>query len=286
MKTICIYHKNCFDGICAAWVVSKVYPNAELVPMSYGDSLQWLFHNRVNEGVYTENDNLIIVDFSFKRDVMINLRDLFPNITVLDHHKTAEANCKGLPFCHFDMNESGASMAWKWFFENQPLPMVVRYVKDRDLWQFKEMHSEAINAFIQSWPMTIESYDMLSQMLEHDLGFERALQGGTSINRYKQTMVQAMCANAAFQSEAVYPYFPEKIPIVNASMLFSEVGHELCKMFPDSLFGAYYFDRPKDGIRQWGLRSIGNFDVSEIAKQHGGGGHKNAAGFEQSLSAI
>jgi nanoRNase/pAp phosphatase (c-di-AMP/oligoRNAs hydrolase) len=29
----------------------------------------------------------------------------------------------------------------------------------------------------------------------------------------------------------------------------------------------------------YSLRSIGDFDVSELAKRYGGGGHKNSAGF-------
>jgi uncharacterized protein len=33
-------------------------------------------------------------------------------------------------------------------------------------------------------------------------------------------------------------------------------------------------------MQQWGLGSMGDFDVSEIAKAYGGGGHKNAAGFQ------
>jgi nanoRNase/pAp phosphatase (c-di-AMP/oligoRNAs hydrolase) len=42
-------------------------------------------------------------------------------------------------------------------------------------------------------------------------------------------------------------------------------------------FAACYWDTPEG--RVFSLRSIGDFDVSEIAKQYGGGGHKNASGF-------
>jgi nanoRNase/pAp phosphatase (c-di-AMP/oligoRNAs hydrolase) len=71
-----------------------------------------------------------------------------------------------------------------------------------------------------------------------------------------------------------------KVRVVNATVLFSEIAGELAE---DSPFGACYFDR-HDGKRQWSLRSRdGGVDVSEIAKAHGGGGHKNAAGFEEAL---
>ena len=30
-KTVVIYHANCADGFCCAWLLSKVYPDAEFV---------------------------------------------------------------------------------------------------------------------------------------------------------------------------------------------------------------------------------------------------------------
>ena len=67
-------------------------------------------------------------------------------------------------------------------------------------------------------------------------------------------------------------------PPVNATVLFSDIAGELAK---DRPFGACYFDRG-DGKRQWSLRSRdGGIDVAEVAKANGGGGHRNAAGFEQ-----
>ena len=66
--------------------------------------------------------------------------------------------------------------------------------------------------------------------------------------------------------------------VANATVLYSDIAGELAKGRP---FGAVYFDRA-DGKRQWSLRSTDEgVDVSEIAKVHGGGGHKNAAGYEE-----
>lgn len=278
MKTVCIYHKNCFDGICAAWVVSKMYPSAELRAFSYDMEFPW--HE------YGKDDNIIIVDFSFKRDIMLAIKEQCNRLLVLDHHKTAQANCEGLDFCKFDMNESGASLAWNFFFPNHDIPNLIKYIKDRDLWRFNEPNSESVNSFIQSYPMDIQTYEGLYQRLESYDGLKQAKATGDGILRYKQTMVETICKNAAFQEEIHYPHFPYGVPIVNTSILFSEVGHKLCKLYPDAPFTAYYFDRLNDAIRQWGLRSIGDFDVSEIAKKFGGGGHRNAAGFEQKLSVL
>ena len=60
----------------------------------------------------------------------------------------------------------------------------------------------------------------------------------------------------------------------------SDAGHELGKGRP---FAACYWDTP-DG-RVFSLRSSADgADVSEVAKQYGGGGHRNASGFRVSFA--
>lgn len=283
METKVYYHKNCFDGICAAWVISKIYPDAEFIPAQYGD-LQ-LMQNIQQDCFENANINYryIIVDFSFPKDLMIQMYNKAKEILVLDHHKTAQANCEGLNFCIFDMNMSGAELAWFHFQELGMLgktPNLVKYIGDRDLWKFKLPNSADINAYIQSFPMTLEDYEYLYDTLEN-YPLDKAADIGKGIERYKNSMVESMCKNA-------HPYKMEEylIPIINSTLLFSEVGHYMCNQTYEWLgnnkpaFAASFFIRP-DGKKQWSLRSIGDFDVSEIAKRFGGGGHKNAAGFEQ-----
>jgi nanoRNase/pAp phosphatase (c-di-AMP/oligoRNAs hydrolase) len=99
------------------------------------------------------------------------------------------------------------------------------------------------------------------------------IDAGSAILRREAQIVDDHVRNAAEREMAGH-----KILCVNATTLFSEVAGELAK---DRPFGACYFDRA-DGKRQWSLRSRnGGVDVSEIAKAHGGGGHRNAAGFEE-----
>lgn len=271
-KVVCIYHSNCFDGIAAAWVISKQFPDAEFIPANYGDTK---LINNIQQDCY-ENANInyhyIIVDFSFPRELMIQMWNKAESMIVLDHHKTAQKDCEGLEFCQFDMNESGASLAWKYLFTNAPIPNLIRYIKDRDLWLFKENQSNEINAYIQSFDMNIETYNKLYEILENNLIMP--YEAGSAIVRYKERLTKQICQTARpmeIQGHIVL--------VANSPVLMSEVGHELA-LQNRGPFGAYYFDR-SDGIRQWGARSIGDFDVSEIAKKFGGGGHKNAAGWQE-----
>lgn len=208
MNTICIYHANCFDGMCAAWVISKVYSNAEFVPANYGDKQ---LENNLLQDCYENaniNNRYILVDFSLPRELM-KLMASKAEILVLDHHKTAQANCEGLPFCKFDMNMSGAELAW-WYFQQEgtlgETPKLVRYIGDRDLWKFKLDHSEEINAFIQSYPMKLDIYNNLARSLETESGFQAALEGGLAINRYKSQLTEQICKTAKFMNINGYFY--------------------------------------------------------------------------------
>lgn len=65
--------------------------------------------------------------------------------------------------------------------------------------------------------------------------------------------------------------------------LTSDVGHELANQ--SGTFGLLW-SITKDGHCACSLRSNGDYDVSAIAKKFGGGGHKNAAGFEVPIKTL
>lgn len=96
---------------------------------------------------------------------------------------------------------------------------------------------------------------------------------GFAILRYQNQVVDSQCANAT-----EIELNGHKVLCVNATVLISEIAGKLAEGRP---FGASYFI-DGDGVKRWSLRSRdGGIDVSEIAKRRGGGGHRNASGFEE-----
>jgi nanoRNase/pAp phosphatase (c-di-AMP/oligoRNAs hydrolase) len=73
-----------------------------------------------------------------------------------------------------------------------------------------------------------------------------------------------------------------RVPVANLPYtMSSDAGHEMAKGRP---FAACYWDTPEG--RVFSLRSNDEgVDVSEVAKQYGGGGHRNASGFTVSFAA-
>ncbi len=272
--TTVVAHGNCMDGWTAAWVARKKLGTK---------GVRYLFANYGNPPPPLEDDDRVyVLDFSYPRAILEDMASEVPTV-VLDHHRTAEQDLKGLPFCTFDMNHSGAMLAWRHFFPGEEPPALVRYVEDRDLWRFALPHSREVSGWLWSWfyPTTEETWtvwDEVAALLDGGpLTRERAINEGTAILRMRNAFVAQMVEHAIWRelTDGTEVY---RVPVVNASILFSEVPEALCKKYPEAPFAAYYFDRG-DGKTQWGLRSRGGFDVSRVAKFYGGGGHAAAAGF-------
>ncbi len=273
-QTVVVYHANCADGHCAAWIAHQIYGDAaDYVPAQYGDDPPDVRGRKV-----------YILDFSFKRDILFKVvGDANGDLTILDHHKTAQAalagfaeecqsNDIGNPTVVFDMGKSGGRLTWEHFYPDARSPWLVDYSEDRDLWLWKCDRSKEINAFLGSLPRTFEMWDALANQGKDSKTWDTWIDQGAAILRYQDQLVDAICATAREVKIGGY-----KVLAANTSVLFSDVAGKLAEGRP---FGAAWFLR-SDGKRQWSLRSRDNgIDVSEVSKKYGGGGHAHASGYE------
>jgi len=264
-KNLCIFHGNCLDGFSAAWAVRHAL--ADDVAFYKG------IHQQSPPDV-TELD-VILVDFSYKKDVLLDMLKVAASITILDHHVSAEKDLSELLEAGkinglFDMNKSGAMLAWEWFNPGLPAPVLINHVQDRDLWQFKLDGTKAINAALSSYAYDFEVWDRLMDSDEEAL--EALKRDGDAIERRLQKDVAQLIA-AGVRRMIIGGY---DVPVLNASSAYvSDAGHIMSIGEP---FAACYWDHP-DG-RSFSLRSSeAGIDVADVAKRYGGGGHEKAAGF-------
>jgi len=280
--TICIYHGNCADGFGAAWAVREALGDID-------------FH----AGVYQEPPpdvsglDVIMVDFSYKADILHEMGHKARTILILDHHKTAaedlakypppldgpynpnamhdwqrDCNAPNATHALFDMDRSGAGITWDYFFPDKPRPELINYIEDRDLWRFALSKTREIQAAVFSYPYDFEVWDGLM----HSVDLSRLALEGEAIERKHHKDI-AELTGVVTRNMKIGGYV---VPMANLPYtLTSDAGHLLAEGYP---FAGCYWDTP-DG-RVFSLRSRDDgADVSEIAKQYGGGGHKNASGF-------
>jgi len=261
-----IYHKNCYDGYTAAHIVKKRFPESRMIPSSYGDDLPEVYLG----------DTVYIVDFSFPPEMIEDLCRMAVNVYVYDHHKSAIERLEYLKIDNLhmvlDVDRSGAQITWDELYPDQEYPVLVAYTADRDLWKWELPNSKEINRFIRLFKMS--DFEALEWNLENQLF--NCVATGAILLRQSEKEVGFSCRN-----RRILNWGEHKVSVLNASHYISETGNRLAST-DEVDFAAIWYIR-SDGMVQWGLRSVGDNDVSSIAKKHGGGGHKNAAGFTLSL---
>lgn len=266
-KVLCIYHGNCADGFTSAWAARR----------ALGDGVE--FHAGVYQDAppICDGRDVLLVDFSYKRAILEEMREHASSVTILDHHKTAEADLRDLAGVEavFDMNRSGARITWDYFFPGQSPPPVLLHVEDRDLWRFALEKTREIQANIFSYPYDFEVWDRLMFERPEVLAAE-----GAAIERkhFKDIAELTKVVTRPMKIAG------QVVPMANLPYtLTSDAGHLLCgDEYP---FAGCYWDTPEG--RVFSLRSRNNgADVGEIAKLYGGGGHAHASGFRVSFDKL
>jgi oligoribonuclease NrnB/cAMP/cGMP phosphodiesterase (DHH superfamily) len=253
-----IYHANCTDGFGAAFSAWKLLGNrADYYARSHGD-----------KPPNVKGKNVVILDFSFDNKTIKKMIKDANNLLVIDHHKSAMVALHDISNTIFDMSKSGATMSWEWFHPGKESPKFIQYITDRDLWKWELPYSKEFSAAFDMVPYEFEEFEKF----EDDSVFDDAVKRGSFILAYSKTVVKKVCDKAVRKK-----YKDMNVLVVNSSHWISEVG---AKLSPDCDFALiWYYDHNEQQTRV-SLRSFhDHIDVSEIAKDYKGGGHRKAAGF-------
>lgn len=253
--TVILYHAECTDGFAAAWALWKRYPDARYFAVKHGDA----------PPANLAGQHIVIVDFSYTRPILETMAKNSGSLVVLDHHITAEKTLSDLPYAYFDQSKSGAVLGWEWAHD-EPVPWLLRYVQDKDLWTWALPNSREISAALASHPFDFQLWNRFEQQeLERE---------GRAILRYENELVTKLAAHAVMMR-----FEGETIPVVQSAVLTSQIGERLSARYP---FCLIWHDR--NGRRYYSLRSREEgTDVGSIAASFGGGGHTHAAGFSVPL---
>lgn len=188
-----IYHANCADG--AAGAVCALLRGGGKVHLHPGKHVNVKDDPDALE--VAQGKCLLLVDFVYEREFLLRLKQVTKKIYVLDHHRSAMEQLQDLEFCLFDMNRSGARMAWDYFFAGCEPPRFIKFIEDRDLWRWAVPGSrEFTTAFyntIASEPINFVQFFQLGAdgvWRDNDLLVDKFLQDGKLIVEYVESVVQ------------------------------------------------------------------------------------------------
>lgn len=279
-RMILIYHHDDNDGCCAAVIAGNSYDRNEFdikfVAINYGKE-SW------SEGEIKAAEEVWLVDFtSDKMDEFVKVCG--PKLIWIDHHKTAVEkfpdlwNSSSIPGIR-SLEKAACVLTWEFTHpEHTSPPVAVAYIGDKDLWKFEYPETRAFNAGFNLMVKT--PYDAVWNVL---LGpeYEDTVNNMISIGKLLLE-AQNYKLQKAFDRGVDCTFHNWKARLVNTTGNISELGEFIYKKPEYDI--AVMWQAVEDMV-VFSLRSdSGNPnspDCAEIAQQYGGGGHRNAAGFQK-----
>lgn len=272
METVIFYHNKDMDGYTSGFIMSLKYPNAKLIGWDYADP--------VPDFKPLEGKQVFLIDITFPLPALQILGSI-SKLTVIDHHisfkKQVDALVDEVPsFTYiFDNSKAACELGWKFCFPKLFIPEAIKLIGSYDVWRNTDLEkwNNVILPFKYYMYGTVNSPESFPRNFQY-LHINECVKIGQQIMSYEDTMNESICKKNSFE-RSVYGglnalclnYFP--FSSETAKSVFNPNKHDLMIGFA--------FNGTKWTVS---LRSIGNTDVSAIAKSRGGGGHKNAAGFE------
>ncbi len=280
---ICVFHFPCQDGLTSAWVAANYHTThgrtLELYPMSHGN---------VIDLERLRGKSVLFCDYSPKRDILETIEPIVTRIQILDHHVSAEAQIADKPYTIFDMKLSGAGLTWNYYHPDEPMPLFIQMIQDRDLWTWKVENSKYFNTgFYTKCSVHYYDFPKLFELYEdvyaNPTKVEVYNELGKVIDEAQMAKAQSIALNSI---KRVDVWKSIKVCIVNCSTeLQSEVGNILSSTDEVDFAVLWRYNHPTEDY-YISMRSTGKVDVSQIATSFGGGGHKNAAGFSSKINPV
>lgn len=255
---ILVTHGKCSDGFGAAWSIWN----------KYGDDLEYIFATHKDIPIEVKGKKILFTDFAYERKVMEKLsadNDVF----VIDHHIFAFEDLKGLKNTFFDLTKSGSVLAWENTFPDKKVPLILKYVEDRDLVKYEMPYSMEILSVLDTIPKDFESWNYFSKELENN--FQEVLNEGIIIREKFELKLESLTKNPI-----IININGKKGVAVNAEE-WDYASYAAEKLSKISDFGMSWYKDEKGNIK-CSFRSCNGLDVNELAKTIGGGGHANSAG--------
>lgn len=253
-----IYHGNCTDGFGAAYAAWKLLGDrAEYHAAKYGAPPPSM-----------SGKNVVVLDFSYDNTTTKRLMKEAKSFFIIDHHKSAMIELHDVTCTRFDMNHSGAMLAWKFFHPGKDAPRLIKFIEDRDLWKWEIPYSKEFSAAFDMVPFDFEEFSKF----EDDSAVDDAIKRGSYILAYSKTVISKIAKHASSRQMD-----GKEVLVVNSPHWMSEIGNALSPKCDYALI--WYYDHASRQVKVSLRAHHEDADVSEVAKKYGGGGHRKASGF-------
>ena len=268
------YHSSDLDGHCSGAILKWVYKDkCELIPINYGDDFPW-------EDI-TEDEIIYMLDFSlqpFNPDMMKLLER--QNTIWIDHHISAIKELK-----KHDMEYKkgllrdgigACQLTWEFLFGYKNIPYGVKLLAEYDVWNHSNPDTLPFQFGMRLYETDPRKDKSLWNRIFHEDKFtiDNIIEKGKTILEYQKQENEKYAKACAFETTVDGLKCIAINKMLTNSQLFESVwdGEKYDAML------AFGFRKNKWTISLYTDKE--GIDVSVTAKKFGGGGHKQAAGFQ------
>lgn len=253
---------DCSDGFGGAWTAWKKFKNkAKYIGV--------LHQSPIPDGI--KNKIVYMIDFTYPEEDIKKMLKENISVTSIDHHASAKKAIMLTNNYSYSENNSGSVLAWKYFFSKKPVPKILKYIEDMDLWKRKLPYSEEIFIYHNLYQFDFNVWNKLERILENPKKFKQCIKIGAALLKYQENLIDLLINKNI--EEVIFE--GHKARAVNSPFFSSQIGNKLLnKEFTVGII----WKKGRNNI-DVSLRGDGRVDVSKLALKHNGGGHKNAAGF-------
>lgn len=264
-----VYHDQDPDGWMSAAVLLKKYPDIKLYEISKsGDELE----------LKSGYDEVYVVDHSlWGEDNLKKIQSQNKKLIWIDHHKSAiESFDKNYPGLR-DITNAACTLTWMYCFPQSKVPLAVFHVADRDLWNFESEMTDIFANYITTIPHKDIIPTFVSLIDKPHLDEEYAT--GNAIQGYKLNLLEEM-----YETGIKRNFLEYSAMVFDGDVLRSELMNLALIKNNDidiAIVKRSAYIKENEEYIKYSLRSrkADDIDVGKIAREHNGGGHKNAAAF-------
>jgi uncharacterized protein len=270
-KHLVIYHAHCPDGLASAWVI---YHYSGLLGWPKTEIEYYAANYQQDPPNIIGYKNIYIVDFSYKKEILLQMSKQVEKIILMDHHETAIKDLENFSpskniLIILDKNKAGCQIVWDYFSNQKERPWFIDVIADRDLWKFKLQNSKEINAALaeEGYLRSIQKMNELLMKNANDF-----IEIGKQFCKFRDSILGNLASKSVktkFQGYICYA--------VNSNIFISELGDHLNKSKSDCEIAIIYRYNLNDKKWEYSFRS-NKVNLSELLKPFGGGGHPAAGG--------
>ena len=260
----CFFHRADLDGQCSGAIIYQ-YTNAmcEMIGINYADAFPW---DSIKKG-----ETVYMADFSLPREEMIQL-DAMSYLVWLDHHDTAIQEMSGLELDGIQRNGIGAcALVWE-FIHKTELPEAVKLLAKYDVWDHtnpKTLPFQYAMGLEYTWIDAViwdSVFESNSHWILKMVNIGKIVQ--KRVNKDNKSYIKAFGFPTTF---AGYSAIAVNRGMCN-SLIFDSIEEDYELMITFAFKGGHW---------NFSLYTQQEYvHCGELAKEYGGGGHRQAAGFQ------